>query len=142
MNFYNEMYDANGGVRAHYKGYEDWLKATPPERVERKRAEADLAFHRVGIAFAVYGRRAGKERLIPFDIIPQVIPSAEWKALQSGLRQRVKALNMFLWDVYHDQEILKAGIIPPEQILNNAQYRPVMKGIDVPGGLYAHITGN
>jgi len=141
MNFYNEMYDANGGVRAHYKGYEDWLKATPSERIERKRAEADLAFHRVGITFAVYGEEAGKERLIPFDIIPRVIPSAEWKALQSGLRQRVKALNMFLWDVYHDQEILKAGIIPAEQVLNNAQYRPVMKGVDVPGGIYAHITG-
>ncbi len=141
MNFYNEMYDANGGVRAHYKGYEDWLKATPAERIERKRAEADLAFHRVGITFAVYGEEAGKERLIPFDIIPRVIPSAEWKALQSGLRQRVKALNMFLWDVYHDQEILKAGIIPAEQVLNNAQYRPVMKGVDVPGGIYAHITG-
>ncbi|UCV29642.1 circularly permuted type 2 ATP-grasp protein [Ferribacterium limneticum] len=141
MNFYNEMYDANGGVRAHYKGYEDWLKATPGERIERKRAEADLAFHRVGITFAVYGEEAGKERLIPFDIIPRVIPSAEWKALQSGLRQRVKALNMFLWDVYHDQEILKAGIIPAEQVLNNAQYRPVMKGVDVPGGIYAHITG-
>ncbi|MBP5986303.1 MAG: circularly permuted type 2 ATP-grasp protein [Azonexus sp.] len=141
MNFYNEMYDANGGVRAHYKGYEDWLKATPPERIERKRAEADLAFHRVGITFAVYGEEAGKERLIPFDIIPRVIPSAEWKALQSGLRQRVKALNMFLWDVYHDQEILKAGVIPAEQVLNNAQYRAVMQGVDVPGGIYAHITG-
>ncbi|TXG97514.1 MAG: circularly permuted type 2 ATP-grasp protein [Rhodocyclaceae bacterium] len=141
MNFYNEMYDAKGGVRAHYKGYEDWLKATPPERIERKRAEADLAFHRVGITFAVYGEEAGKERLIPFDIIPRVIPSAEWKALQSGLRQRVKALNMFLWDVYHDQEILKAGVIPAEQVLNNAQYRPVMQGVDVPGGIYAHITG-
>ena len=141
MNFYNEMYDANGGVRAHYKGYEDWLKATPPERIERKRAEADLAFHRVGITFAVYGEEAGKERLIPFDVIPRVIPSAEWKALQSGLRQRVKALNMFLWDVYHDQEILKAGVIPAEQVLNNAQYRPVMQGVDVPGQIYAHITG-
>ncbi len=141
MNFYNEMYDAKGGVRAHYKGYEDWLKATPPERIERKRAEADLAFHRVGITFAVYGEEAGKERLIPFDIIPRVIPSAEWKALQSGLRQRVKALNMFLWDVYHDQEILKAGVIPAEQVLNNAQYRPVMQGVDVQGQIYAHITG-
>jgi len=133
MNFYNEMYDAAGGVRPHYQGYADWLKATPMERIERKRAEADLAFHRVGITFAVYGEEAGKERLIPFDIIPRVIPSAEWKALQAGLRQRVKALNMFLWDVHHDQEILKAGIIPAEQVLNNAQYRPIMQGVDVPG---------
>ena len=141
MNFYNEMMDANGGVRSHYQGYDEWLKATPPERIARKRAEADLAFHRVGITFAVYGEESGKERLIPFDIIPRIIPSAEWSSMQAGLRQRVKALNMFLNDIYHDQEILKAGKIPAEQILNNAQYRPVMKGVDVPGGVYAHIAG-
>ncbi len=141
MNFYNEMYDANGGVRAHYQGYDAWLKSTPSERIERKRAEADLAFHRVGITFAVYGEEAGKERLIPFDIVPRIIPASEWKALERGMRQRVKALNLFLWDIYHDQEILKAGIIPAEQVLNNAQYRPVMQGVDVPGGIYAHIAG-
>jgi uncharacterized circularly permuted ATP-grasp superfamily protein len=141
MNFYNEMNDANGGVRAHYQGYDQWLKATPPERIARKRAEADLAFHRVGITFAVYGEEAGKERLIPFDIIPRIIPSAEWKSMQEGLRQRVKALNMFLHDVYHDQEILKAGKIPAEQVLNNAQYRAVMQGVDLPGQIYAHIAG-
>ena len=141
MNFYNEMMDAKGGVRAHYQGYDEWIKSTPPERIARKRAEADLAFHRVGITFAVYGEESGKERLIPFDIIPRIIPSAEWKSMQSGLRQRVKALNMFLHDIYHDQEILKAGKIPAEQILNNAQYRPVMKGIDLPGQIYAHIAG-
>ncbi len=141
MNFHNEMIDANGGVRAHYRAYDEWLKATPPERIVRKRAEADLAFHRVGITFAVYGEEAGKERLIPFDIIPRIIPSAEWKAMQSGLRQRVKALNMFLHDVYHDQEILKAGKIPAEQVLNNTQYRPVMHGVDLPGQVYAHIAG-
>ncbi|MFV5215474.1 circularly permuted type 2 ATP-grasp protein [Azonexus caeni] len=141
MNFYNEMYDANGGVREHYKGYENWLRETPPERIERKRAEADLAFHRVGITFAVYGEEAGKERLIPFDIIPRIIPAQEWKALERGMRQRVRALNMFLWDIYHDQEILKAGKIPAEQVLNNAQYRAVMQGVDVPAGIYAHIAG-
>ncbi|WP_298398930.1 circularly permuted type 2 ATP-grasp protein [uncultured Azonexus sp.] len=141
MNFYNEMYDADGGVREHYKRYEAWLKETPPERIERKRAEADLAFHRVGITFAVYGEEAGKERLIPFDIIPRVIPSKEWKAMERGMRQRVKALNMFLWDIYHDQEILKAGKVPAEQVLDNAQYRAVMKGVDVPAGIYAHIAG-
>jgi uncharacterized circularly permuted ATP-grasp superfamily protein len=135
------MYDANGGVREHYKGYENWLRETPPERIERKRAEADLAFHRVGITFAVYGEEAGKERLIPFDIIPRIIPAQEWKALERGMRQRVRALNMFLWDIYHDQEILKAGKIPAEQVLNNAQYRAVMQGVDVPAGIYAHIAG-
>ncbi len=141
MNFYNEMVNTDGGIRPHYWRYDEWLRATPPERIARKRAEADLAFHRVGITFAVYGEEAGKERLIPFDIIPRIIPAAEWKALQAGLRQRVRALNLFLHDVYHDQEILKAGIVPAAQVLENAQYRPVMQGVDVPGGIYAHIAG-
>ena len=141
MNFYNEMIDAKGGVRSHYRGYDEWLKETPPARIARKRAEADLAFHRVGITFAVYGEESGKERLIPFDIIPRIIPAAEWKMMQAGLRQRVKALNMILHDVYHDQEILKAGKIPATQVLNNTQYRPVMQGVDLPGQVYAHIAG-
>lgn len=139
--FFNEMYDAAGAVRPHYRAYADWLAATAPERIVRKRAEADIAFHRVGITFAVYGEEAGKERLIPFDIIPRIIPAKEWKTLQQGLRQRVKALNAFLHDIYHDQHILDAGHIPREQVLNNAQFRPEMKGIDVPAGIYAHIAG-
>jgi uncharacterized circularly permuted ATP-grasp superfamily protein len=139
--FFNEMYDAAGAVRPHYRAYADWLAATAPERIVRKRAEADIAFHRVGITFAVYGEEAGKERLIPFDIIPRIIPAKEWKTLRQGLRQRVKALNAFLHDIYHDQHILDAGHIPREQVLNNAQFRPEMKGIDVPAGIYAHIAG-
>jgi uncharacterized circularly permuted ATP-grasp superfamily protein len=139
--FYNEMVDAAGSLRPHYRAYADWLAATPAERIARKRAEADIAFHRVGITFAVYGEEAGKERLIPFDIIPRIIPSAEWQALQAGLRQRVKTLNAFLHDIYHDQEILKAGHIPRDQVLNNAQFRPEMMGVDVPAGIYAHIAG-
>ncbi len=139
--FFNEMYDAAGAVRPHYKAYAEWLDATPAERIARKRAEADIAFHRVGITFAVYGEEAGKERLIPFDIVPRVIPSEEWQQLQRGLRQRVKALNAFLHDIYHDQHILDAGRIPREQVIDNAQFRPEMMGIDVPAGIYAHIAG-
>ncbi len=144
-NFFNEMYDAAGALRPHYRAYADWLAATPPERIARKRAEADIAFHRVGITFAVYGDESakdqGKERLIPFDIIPRIITSEDWQALQAGLRQRVKALNAFLHDIYHGQEILRAGCIPREQVLNNAQFRPEMMGVDVPAGIYAHIAG-
>jgi len=139
--FFNEMYDAAGAVRPHYQAYSDWLAATPAERIARKRAEADIAFHRVGITFAVYGEEAGKERLIPFDIIPRIIPADEWQALQRGLRQRVKALNAFLHDIYHDQHILDAGRIPREQVIDNAQFRPEMIGVDVPAGIYAHIAG-
>jgi len=143
--FYNEMYDAAGALRPHYQGYANWLAATAPERIARKRAEADIAFHRVGITFAVYGdessQEQGKERLIPFDIIPRVIPAADWQQLQAGLRQRVKALNAFLHDIYHEQAILKAGLIPRDQVINNAQFRPEMIGVDVPAGIYAHIAG-
>ena len=139
--YYNEMQATDGAVRAHYRGFDAWLKNTPSTRIAQKRAEADLAFHRVGITFAVYGEEAGTERLIPFDIIPRIIPAAEWKKLEAGLKQRVKALNLFLEDVYHDQTILHAGVIPREKVINNTQYRAGMQGVDVPGGIYAHIAG-
>ena len=92
------------------------------------RQAAQVLFHRVGITFAVYGEDSGAERLIPFDILPHIIPVAEWRELHAGLRQRVRALNMFLHDVYHDQEILKAGKIPPEKVTGNAQFRKEMQG--------------
>ncbi len=140
--FFNEMYaDASGQVRPHYREFESWLAGQPPDIVERKRVEADLVFRRVGITFAVYGSDAGTERLIPFDIIPRIIPAAEWAQLQKGLKQRVQALNLFIHDIYHAQHILKAGIIPPEQVFNNAQYRQEMQNISVASDIYAHIAG-
>ena len=139
--FFNEMTADDGSVRAHYAGYAAWLSETPADRIARKRAEADSLFHRYGITFAVYGEESGTERLIPFDIIPRIIPAQEWKDLETGLRQRVKALNCFIHDIYHDQEILKAGHIPAEQVLNNAQYRPEMQGVNVPCDIYAAIAG-
>jgi uncharacterized circularly permuted ATP-grasp superfamily protein len=140
--FFNEMH-ADGGteVREHYREFCRWLAQQPPETLERKRAEADLMFRRVGITFAVYGDDAGTERLIPFDIVPRIIPAGEWSQLQTGLVQRVKALNMFIHDIYHGQNIIKAGIIPAEQIYRNAQYRPEMQGISVASDIYAHIAG-
>lgn len=140
--FYNEMRDgAAGRVRDHYREFDSWLQQQPRDRIERKRAEADLTFRRVGITFAVYGDGAGTERLIPFDTIPRIIPAHEWTALQAGLAQRVKALNMFVHDIYHEQNIINAGIIPARQIYQNAQYRPEMQGIAVASDIYAHIAG-
>ena len=145
--FFNEMtadglaHHASAEVREHYREFCGWLRRQSAETIERKRAEADLTFRRVGITFAVYGDDAGTERLIPFDTIPRIIPAAEWKQLQTGLVQRVKALNMFIHDIYHDQNIIKAGIIPAEQIYRNAQYRPEMQGIKVVSDIYAHIAG-
>jgi uncharacterized circularly permuted ATP-grasp superfamily protein len=138
---YNEIYLGNGDCRAHYARYAAWLANQPPDRLAQKRAEADIMFHRVGITFAVYGQEEGAERLIPFDIVPRMLPGDEWLRLETGLKQRVSALNAFIHDIYHDQEILKAGVIPAEQVMCNSQYRPEMQGVDVPGGIYAHIAG-
>jgi uncharacterized circularly permuted ATP-grasp superfamily protein len=139
--FFDEMHTSDGQVRPHYQAFADWLQRTPEPRIAQKRREAELAFHRVGITFTVYGEKSGTERLIPFDIIPRVIPAAEWQMLDAGLRQRVKALNLFLHDIYHDQRIVKSGVLPPELVLGNEQFRPQMRGISVPGDIYAHIAG-
>ncbi|HYR37444.1 MAG TPA: circularly permuted type 2 ATP-grasp protein [Burkholderiales bacterium] len=135
------MHGADGGVRAHFRALADWLAETPADRVAEKRREADLLFHRVGITFAVYGDDAGAERLIPFDTIPRVIPKAEWDELAKGLRQRVKALNRFLHDIYHEQEILQAGVVPAEQVLTNDAYQVAMLGLELPNRVYSHVAG-
>jgi uncharacterized circularly permuted ATP-grasp superfamily protein len=139
--FYNEMTDAAGGVREAYLPFKKWLEGQSDESLVRKRAEAELIFRRVGITFAVYGDDAGTERTIPFDIVPRIFPAEEWRLLEAGLRQRVRALNRFLHDIYHEQAILRAGIVPAEQILGNEQYRPEMHGVNVPLDVYAHIAG-
>jgi uncharacterized circularly permuted ATP-grasp superfamily protein len=138
---YDEMSAPDAGVRPHYRAFADWLERTDADRIKQKREEAERAFHRVGITFAVYGEDSGTERLIPFDIVPRIIPADEWRILEAGLKQRVHALNLFLEDVYHDQKILKAGAIPAERVLGNTQYRKEMAGLDLPGGIYAHIAG-
>ena len=138
---YDEMYTADGQVREPYSVYSDWLIREPEDALRQKRAEADSLFHRVGITFAVYGEQDGNERLIPFDIVPRILSAGEWRKLAAGLRQRVQALNAFIADIYHGQDILRAGVLGPEQIFCNNQYRPEMQGLDVPGGIYAHIAG-
>jgi len=132
-------------VREHYKTYDAWLARQPGDMMAKRREEAEMIFRRVGITFAVYGEKdedgAGTERLIPFDLIPRIIAAKEWARMEKGLVQRVTALNRFIHDVYHDQEILKAGIVPREQIENNAQFRPEMVGVDVPNQIYSQISG-
>jgi uncharacterized circularly permuted ATP-grasp superfamily protein len=155
MRQFDEMYsrlpaagDA-GEVRHHYQAYARWLQAQDPQTMASRREEAEMIFRRVGITFAVYGDKdedantdeGGTERLIPFDLIPRVIAAQEWKSMEAGLVQRVTALNRFIHDVYHDQEILKAGVIPREQIERNAQFRPEMVGVHVPNQIYSHISG-
>ncbi|CAM5795936.1 circularly permuted type 2 ATP-grasp protein [Rhizobacter fulvus] len=142
---FDEMRADANTIREHYRGYDRWLSQQPNDVMLSRREEAEVIFRRVGITFAVYGAKDedghGNERLIPFDLIPRVIPAHEWAEMEKGLAQRVTALNRFIHDVYHGQEIIKAGHVPAEQILNNAQFRPEMMGVDVPGGIYSHISG-
>jgi uncharacterized circularly permuted ATP-grasp superfamily protein len=139
--FYDEMCGLDGQVLPQYRAFADWLASAPPDRLTQKRREAEVMFHRVGITFAVYGDETGTERLIPFDIVPRILAADEWATLERGLQQRVKALNLFLHDVYHDQAILKEGIIPPRKVLENSQYRAIMQGLDVRNAIYAHVAG-
>lgn len=138
---YDEMLLSSGAVRPHYQRFAEWLHAQSPAALAERRREADLLFHRVGITFAVYGDDHDAERLIPFDMVPRVVPQHEWAHLEAGLRQRVTALNAFLHDIYHEQHIIKAGLIPPEQVYQNAQFQPAMQGLDLPHKIYSHITG-
>ncbi len=136
---FDEMNASPTEVRQHYLQYARWLAQQPPEVMAARRQEAEVIFRRVGITFAVYGAKdedgAGTERLIPFDLIPRIIPADEWRTLEAGLAQRVTALNRFIHDVYHGQDIIKAGIVPADQVFHNAQFRPEMIGVDVPGGV-------
>ena len=138
---YDEMLQPDGQCRSHYNTYWQWLTRTDEKTIKQKQEEANLLFHRVGITFNVYGEEDGAERLIPFDNIPRIIPASEWQQLNKGIRQRVTALNAFLHDIYHEQHILKAGVIPAAQVLANAQYQPCMQGVDLHRKTYAHITG-
>jgi uncharacterized circularly permuted ATP-grasp superfamily protein len=138
---FDEMYEAGGRVRTHYQHYADWLRDKPLDFLQQKQREADTLFTRLGITFAVYGDEGGVERSIPFDIIPRIMRKAAWKTVSEGACQRVRALNAFLKDIYHDQEIIRAGIIPEQQVVGNKLYRPEMRGFDVPGGVYIHVAG-
>jgi uncharacterized circularly permuted ATP-grasp superfamily protein len=138
--FFDEMKSFGTDVRGIYQAYSKWLTTVPVAELAAKRAEAEVLFRRVGITFNVYGEEDGAERLIPFDVIPRILSAKEWTHLSAGAIQRVKALNMFLHDIYHNQEIIRAGIIS-NHILSNPQYRLEMYGVDLPNQVYAHIAG-
>ncbi len=138
---YDEMHDASGAVRPHYQAFDAWLDATPQEQVAHKRREAEISFHRVGITFSVYGEESGNERLIPFDLVPRILPASEWRMLEAGLRQRVHALNLFLGDIYGEQRILLDRRIPADLVLENSEFRTEMQNLKVAGNVYSHVSG-
>jgi uncharacterized circularly permuted ATP-grasp superfamily protein len=131
----------DGTVRSVYGRIARWLADTPAELLASRRTQAELLFRRIGITFAVYGDKDAAERLIPFDIIPRVIARSEWLRLEAGLVQRVKALNLFLADIYGEGKILKSGIIPAEMIYRNPYFRPEMVGRRIPHDLFVQIAG-
>ncbi|MBM1221105.1 circularly permuted type 2 ATP-grasp protein [Ponticoccus sp. SC2-23] len=140
-NTFDEMWGREDGLRAPYRSYSAWLEGEDPKRLRAKQREAERLFRLTGITFNVYGRSEAEERLIPFDIVPRIISGQEWQKLRRGIEQRVRAINAFLHDIYHEQEIVKAGRIPQEMISRNAAFLPHMIGVRPPGGIYTHIVG-
>ncbi len=141
MTAFDEWYGTGQSPREMIREIDRWLKGMPIDELRRKRDEASVLFRRLGITFIVYGREGGTERLIPFDVIPRVFSAAEWRRLEEGSIQRVRALNMFLADIYNKQEIIRAGTVPADLILANEFYQPQMVNFSPPGGLYTHIAG-
>jgi uncharacterized circularly permuted ATP-grasp superfamily protein len=130
-----------GATREAYVRLARWLETAPAELLASRRRQAELLFRRIGITFAVYGDKESTERLIPFDIIPRILSRGEWSLLERGLVQRVKALNLFLKDVYGAREVIRAGVVPSDLVLRNPGYRPEMAGRPVPHDVYVHIAG-
>ena len=138
---YNEMFADDRSVRGPYEKVAEWINAAGVDLLKLRQSEAEAIFRKIGITFAVYGEGGDPERLIPFDLIPRVFGASEWRRLSRGIKQRSRALNAFLYDVYHRGEILRAGIIPEELVYQNEAFLPDMIGVDPPGRVYSHIVG-
>ena len=138
---YDEMHDAEGGIRPAYAEYCRWLAQQDRAQLRRKGGEAEGSFRRTGITFNVYGQDDAEERLIPFDMIPRIVSGQQWRRLERGIEQRVRALNAFLHDLYHRQEIVRSGRLPERVLRGNAAFLPQMVGFTPPGGVYTHIVG-
>jgi uncharacterized circularly permuted ATP-grasp superfamily protein len=134
-------HDGPGQPRAALKALSDWIDETPPDELSRRLEAAENTFRQLGITFAVYGDRDAAERIIPFDIVPRVFLADEWARLSEGLVQRVEAINAFLDDIYGEQRILSEGVLPPELIFGNPQFRHEVVGIRPPHSIWAHICG-
>ena len=139
--YFDEMLLSDGGVRQPYSEYQEWFGSEDPGRLTKKSKEAEAFFRRTGITFNVYGQAEAQERLIPFDLVPRILSNREWIRLSKGIEQRVRAINAFLHDIYHRQEILRAGRIPIELISRNEAFLSQMIGMAPPGDVYTHIVG-
>jgi uncharacterized circularly permuted ATP-grasp superfamily protein len=138
---FDEMLEADGSIRPAYRKYHAWFQGQDPALMRHKDKEAEGLFRRTGITFNVYGQSDGEERLIPFDMVPRIVTGAEWRKLSRGIEQRVRALNAFMHDMYHRQEIVRSGRLPQRLFANNDAWLPQMVGFTPPGGVYTHIVG-
>ena len=139
---FDEMLDGPGDEgRDPYRTLLSWLEEQDVRKLSKQSMQAEELFRRIGITFNVYGGSDGEERIIPFDLIPRIIAAEEWRRLERGIVQRVAAINAFLADVYHRQEIVRAGIIPSELINANKAFMPQMCGFTPPGNVYTHVVG-
>ena len=139
--FFDEMFAAPGVVRPHYSKLFKRFKEMERDEFERKRELAASTFLSQGVTFTVYNDDQGTERIFPFDLVPRIIPAEEWELIERGLVQRITALNLFLHDIYHTQNILRAGIIPKQIVWEAAHFRPEFMHFDVPRNIYIHICG-
>ncbi|MGP0070058.1 MAG: circularly permuted type 2 ATP-grasp protein [Isosphaeraceae bacterium] len=141
LSAYDEMFESAGCPRAHYRSLYERILKLGPEELERRHRVADLTMRQQGITFTVYGRDQGVERIIPFDPIPRLIDAAEWQVIERGLEQRVRALNLFIRDVYHDRLTLKDRVVPAELVFGASGYRRQCVGLRVPRDVYIHVSG-
>jgi uncharacterized circularly permuted ATP-grasp superfamily protein len=139
--FFDEMLVGAGRPRPHYRELYESLAALTAESLDERNRVANSFFLTQGIGFTVYGDEQGTDRIFPFDLVPRIIPADEWATIERGLEQRVRALNLFLDDVYHQQRILAAGVVPPELVFGSRNFRREMIGVAVPGRVYAHVAG-
>jgi uncharacterized circularly permuted ATP-grasp superfamily protein len=139
--FYDEMFESAGRPRPHAQLLIDTIESLSDGQLLRYQRSVDRLLLQMGITFNVYGDEAGTEKIFPFDLVPRILPAAEWERLERGLCQRIHALNEFIDDIYHDQKILKDGVIPREVILSATSFRPQCQGLDPPRSVWCHITG-
>ena len=139
--FFDEVFAKDGIVRPHYENVMQSLNAMEAMDFGRRQQTADAAFLKQGVTFTVYGDEQGTERIFPFDLMPRIIPRAEWEHVEAGLIQRITALNLFLNDVYHGQQIINDKVVPAEVVESASHFRPAFRGINVPHHIYIHICG-
>ncbi|WP_177182996.1 circularly permuted type 2 ATP-grasp protein [Deinococcus reticulitermitis] len=139
--FFDEMFTPAGELRPHYEGVRKYLEQLGVPEFSRRTELLDVAFRNQGITFTVYSDAQGTERTFPFDPVPRIIPAGEWAHLEAGLTQRVRALNAFLHDIYHEGQILRDGVIPSELVYTSSHFRREVHGVSVPQGIYTHIVG-